>query len=157
MLPAKKSSTSAIPDFLKGYDLDEDDFLTGAAEFGISTLDEDDIANNAVEPDHPELQETMSGMQHQLDSIIEKIGDPESVKFDAERAYGDALNREIEIVRSKLKTVETLILPLLVNLIKGDALKKAYIHWPNRGPVIEAQIKKILAVTRSLEKEEEEE
>jgi hypothetical protein len=46
-----------------------------------------------------------------------------------------------------LKEVEGLILPLLYNLKKNP--DKEYIHWANRVPVIDKQIEKILAVTRS--------
>ena len=49
--------------------------------------------------------------------------------------------------KQKLSTVEKLILPLLVNLMKNP--DKDYIHWPNRVPLIEKQIDKILAITRS--------
>ena len=49
--------------------------------------------------------------------------------------------------KQKLATVEKLILPLLVNLMKNP--DKDYIHWPNRVPLIEKQIDKILAITRS--------
>ena len=49
--------------------------------------------------------------------------------------------------KQKLSTVEKLILPLLVNLMKNP--DKDYIHWPNRVPLIEKQIERILAITRS--------
>ena len=49
--------------------------------------------------------------------------------------------------KQNLATVEKLILPLLVNLMKNP--DKDYIHWPNRVPLIEKQIDKILAITRS--------
>jgi|Laugresbdmm110dd_1035094.scaffolds.fasta_scaffold00086_3 hypothetical protein len=50
-------------------------------------------------------------------------------------------------VKEKLASVEKLILPLLVNLMKNP--DKDYIHWPNRIPLIEKQIERILAITRS--------
>lgn len=52
-----------------------------------------------------------------------------------------------EAAKAKLLEVEKLIMPLLVNLLKNP--DKDYIHWPNRKPMIEKQIEKILAVTRS--------
>jgi hypothetical protein len=48
--------------------------------------------------------------------------------------------------KAKLKEVEGLILPLLLNLKKNP--EKAYIHWPNRAAVIDKQIEKITAITR---------
>jgi len=50
-------------------------------------------------------------------------------------------------VKDKLVAVEKLILPLLVNLIKNP--EKDTIKWPGRAPIIEKQIEKILAITRS--------
>lgn len=47
----------------------------------------------------------------------------------------------------KLKAVEDLILPLLHNLMKNP--DKPTIHWPNRHDIIQKQINKILAITRS--------
>lgn len=49
--------------------------------------------------------------------------------------------------KQKLLTLEKLIMPLLVNLMKNP--EKEYIHWPNRVPAIEKQIEKILAITRA--------
>jgi hypothetical protein len=49
--------------------------------------------------------------------------------------------------RKTLQTLEKLILPLLVNLIKNP--EKEYIHWPNRVPMIEKQIDRILEITRA--------
>ena len=50
-------------------------------------------------------------------------------------------------IKEKLSTVEKLILPLLVNLMRNP--EKDTIKWPGRAPIIEKQIEKILAVTRS--------
>jgi len=50
-------------------------------------------------------------------------------------------------IKQKLQTLEKLIMPLLVNLMKNP--DKEYIHWPNRVPLIEKQIEKILAITRA--------
>jgi hypothetical protein len=47
---------------------------------------------------------------------------------------------------NKLKTLEKLIIPLLRNLKSNP--DKAYIHWPNRAGVLDAQIAKILSMTR---------
>lgn len=49
-------------------------------------------------------------------------------------------------LKQKLQTVEKLILPLLVNLMKNP--EKEYIHWPNRVPLIEKQMERILSITR---------
>jgi hypothetical protein len=54
---------------------------------------------------------------------------------------------QVDETKNKLQQVEALILPLLKNLMKNP--DKDYIHWPNRAPVIQKQIDKITAITRS--------
>ena len=53
-------------------------------------------------------------------------------------------NLSVEM-KDKFKSLEKLIIPLLIKLAKSP---EAYIHWPNRAEVIEAQLKKIVAITR---------
>jgi len=53
----------------------------------------------------------------------------------------------IDVYKQKLKDVEKLIVPLLVNLMKNPEADT--IKWPGRGPIIEKQIEKILKITRS--------
>ena len=47
--------------------------------------------------------------------------------------------------KEKYAKLEKLIIPLLIKLAKSP---EAYIHWPNRAQVIEAQVKKIIEITR---------
>ena len=47
--------------------------------------------------------------------------------------------------KEKFAQLEKLIIPLLIKLAKSP---EAYIHWPNRAQVIEAQVKKIIEITR---------
>ena len=48
-------------------------------------------------------------------------------------------------IEERFKNIEKIILPFLYNLTKSD---EAYIHWPNRKPIINEQIQKILKLTR---------
>lgn len=48
--------------------------------------------------------------------------------------------------KSKMKKLESLILPLLKNLMKNP--EKDTIYWPNREEKIQKQIDQILAITR---------
>ncbi len=52
----------------------------------------------------------------------------------------------VEEYKTRLTQVEKIIMPFLTNLLKSQA--QPYIHWPNRGPIIEKQIQKILTLTR---------
>jgi len=53
----------------------------------------------------------------------------------------------VDEYKQKLQSVEKLIIPLLVNLMKNPDVDT--IKWPGRAPIIEKQIDKILAITRS--------
>ena len=59
----------------------------------------------------------------------------------------ETITKEIttEETKERFKEVEKIILPFLYNLSKSE---EPYIHWPNRGPIIKAQIDKILKLTR---------
>lgn len=66
---------------------------------------------------------------------------------EAQEAELEAKKLEFEEFKSnRLKALENLIIPLLKNLKSNP--DKAYIHWPNRSAVLDAQITKILALTR---------
>ena len=52
---------------------------------------------------------------------------------------------EIGDLRKRLKSVENIIIPLLVNLSKDP--DKPIIKWPNRKVVIDQQIEKIKSLT----------
>ena len=84
-----------------------------------------------------------------LDKIVAALGDPEKRKADVERRLQEAITNHQSSIDGKLRDVEKLILPLLINLIKPESLAKKYIYWPNRKEIIERQIKKIMAVTRA--------
>lgn len=110
--------------------LPEDDY-----DFGFSFADDEfSTTTAAAQPNNEELQ----ALQAKLDSLLTA----------QEQTVNSAVATAVEEkYKAKLKEVEGLILPLLLNLKKNS--DKAYIHWPNRTAVIDKQIEKITAVTRS--------
>ena len=52
----------------------------------------------------------------------------------------------VEEYKSRLVEVEKIILPFLTKLLKTS--DQPIIKWPNRKPILEAQIQKILNLTR---------
>ena len=58
---------------------------------------------------------------------------------------GEAMN---ETYKSQMKNLEKLILPLLYNLLKNPG--DEYIKWPNRTGIVQAQINKIVDITRAV-------
>ena len=53
--------------------------------------------------------------------------------------------KELEL-QNKIKVLESIIIPLLNNLIK--TADRAYIHWPNRKEKCEEMLEKVLTTTR---------
>ena len=101
--------------------------------------------------------EIISRLEGKLDRLTRLVGDTkdtvnaknetelEIAKKQMDDEYDlrkDNLGKE---QREKFKALEKLIIPLLIKLAKSP---EAYIHWPNRAEVIEAQLKKIVAITR---------
>ena len=67
----------------------------------------------------------------------------------SEEEYNSVINKTAETAddyKSRLAEVEKLIIPFLQKLY--STADKEYIYWPNRKPIIEGQINRILKLTR---------
>jgi hypothetical protein len=67
----------------------------------------------------------------------------------SEDEYNAVINQTAETAddyKDRLQEVEKLIIPFLQKLYA--TADKEYIYWPNRKPIIEGQINKILKLTR---------
>jgi hypothetical protein len=89
-------------------------------------------------------------MDYDINKIMAEYADDDfgftavdEVEYEAVIAEKDGTVQEY---KDRLKEVEKLIMPFLTNLLK--TADQPYIHWPNRKPVIEKQIQKILNLTR---------
>jgi hypothetical protein len=86
-----------------------------------------------------------------FDKLAKEYGDLDDFNFSAvsEAEYNSVINnttKTAEDYKARLAEVEKLVIPFLTKLHStGD---KEYIYWPNRKPVIEQQIEKILKLTR---------
>ena len=79
-----------------------------------------------------ELADNLQGTEGNIRAIIDEVDERKKVIADAYAAG--------------MKEVESLILPLLYNLLKNP--DKEYIKWTNRTEMVNKQIAKITAVTR---------
>ena len=61
-------------------------------------------------------------------------------------AKDQALTEKEQELQNKIKVLESIIIPLLNNLIK--TADKAYIHWPNRKEKCQEMLEKVLQTTR---------
>ena len=150
-------------DFLDGFDSGGDWGFTGVASKPSDQVVSDSKATAEVVKQTADgvgkavSSEIIGRLETKLDKILREVSDA-SVKIDAKNEV------ELEIAKSqmddeydlrkdnlgkiqddKFKKLEKLIIPLLIKLAKSP---EAYIHWPNRAEVIEAQLRKIAEITR---------
>ena len=124
-----------IPDYMRGFDIVDDWGITPVREIPKS---EPSIDPKLVDNSNLELSKVKSDVRDiksMMNEVMQIVADKESVS----KEIGD------EEVKTRFKDVEKLILPFLYNLMKSD---EPYIHWPNRTPIINAQIEKLLKITR---------
>ena len=108
-------------------------------DFGFSTVDEDEVKEFETQVKSRVAEETTNistGLEDKINELLKaREGDTGRVE-------------ELEKKRKEdLLKVEKIIMPLLKNLQKNP--DDVYIKWPNRKEVIDKQIKKIVAITRS--------
>jgi hypothetical protein len=120
-------------------------------DFGFTAVEsEESIVEKSVVNTAP-MVDGLSAVENKVSIILNKIDYLEEIikasagvnnNFDID-AYKALVEKD---VNDKLKKVEALIMPLFANLLKNP--DKDFIKWPNRKPIIEAQIAKLLAITR---------
>ena len=124
-----------IPDYLREYDLDQDWGFTPVSKAPESTpaVDTSVIETNNVEL--AKVKSDVGDIKSMMNEIMQIVAEKDKVT--------EVL--ESEDVTKRFKEAEKLLLPFLYNLMKSD---EPYIHWPNRTPIIKAQIEKFLQITR---------
>ena len=126
------------------------EYLDSAFDFGFSTTE--DETNPVAPPLQVTSQEISEPIIERIKSLEINLGEALIILERIENAgisldtdeYKALIEKD---VKDKLAAVEKLVLPLLVNLMKNP--EKDTIKWPGRAPIIEKQIEKILAITRS--------
>ena len=125
-----------IPDYMRGFDLDEDWGITPVskpAENSTPTIDPSVIVNSNLEI--AKVKDDVSSIKAMMNEVMQIVAEKETI------------TKEIsdETLNQRFKDIEKIVLPFLYNLSKSD---EPYIHWPNRKPIIKAQIEKVLKLTR---------
>ena len=125
-------------------------------DFGFTAVDDPDSNIDIEQPKPPSVNtdEILEPVLERLRNIEINVGEILNSMERLEQAGTPDLDTDeykalIEKdVREKLKKVESMVMPLLTNLLK-DADTKEYIKWPNRKAIIESFIEKFLAITRT--------
>lgn len=124
------------------------EYLDLTSDFGFTAVDESEVVrveqadagvSAAVVEAVASSAEGVGRLENKIDMLLDAIAG-QSREIEERKA-------EVEAdVRGKLTEVEKLVMPLLVKLLKSA--DKEYIKWENRGTAIQAQIDKLLAITR---------
>ena len=124
-----------IPDYMRGFDLDQD--------YGFTPVNEKPVEEKVVVGENKETTLEISRVKSDVQTIKSMMN--EIMQIVAEK---DTITKEVtdEQTKAKFKELEKVILPFLYNLAKSE---EDYIYWPNRAPIIKAQIDKVLKLTRS--------
>ena len=89
-------------------------------------------------------------MTYNINDILKEYGEDDFGFTTVDEAEYQAVIAEkdetVEEYKARLEQVEKIIMPFLTNLYKSAS--QPYIHWPNRGPILEKQMQKILTLTR---------
>ena len=101
--------------------------------------------------------EIINRLESKLDKLTRLVGDTKDTVVNKNETELEIAKKQMDDEydlrkdnlgkeqREKFKALEKLFIALLIKLAKSP---EAYIHWPNRAEVIEAQLKKIVAITR---------
>ena len=125
-----------IPDYMRGFDTTDD--------WGMTPVSSTPEAKPSVDP------KVVEDSKLEISKVKSDVGDIKSMMNEIMQivADKDTVTKTVtdEDTKKRFSDIEKIILPFLYNLQKSD---EPYIHWPNRGPIIKAQIEKILKLTRN--------
>tara|TARA_A100001037_G_scaffold213368_1_gene191235 strand:- start:6 stop:413 length:408 start_codon:yes stop_codon:yes gene_type:complete len=121
------------------------------ADFGFSAIDE--ATYKAQQKDNEETPPSLdeNDIKRAMLELLKPLEDKLDTLQSKKRAEDDdnvqlAIAQSREAASGKLKQLEEIIMPLLVNLSKTS--DKEYIYWPDREKVIKEQMQKVLSITR---------
>ena len=121
-----------IPDFMREFDTDVDYGFTPVSK---KPAEETTTSNNVDNLEIAKIKSDVSSIKSSMNEIMQIVAEKDSV------------NKEIQDAdtNKRFKEIEKIMLPFLYNLSKSN---EPYIHWPNRSPIIKAQIDKLMKLTR---------
>ena len=147
-------------DFLDGFDADGDWGFTSVNEKPSeeqSKQTETVVKQTADSTAKAVSSDIVNRLDSKLDKVLSLINSTKSAVNEKNQTELDIAKKQMDDeydlrkdnlgkdMKEKFTQLEKLIIPLLIKLAKSP---EAYIHWPNRAQVIEAQVKKIIAITR---------
>lgn len=126
-----------IPDYMRDFDMDQDYGFTPVSSKpktdSTPAVDPKLVENSNIEIS--KVKSDVSSIKSMMNEIMQIVAEKETISKEVQDKN----------ISDRFKEIEKVILPFLYNLSKSD---EPYIHWPNRGPIIKAQIEKVLKLTR---------
>ena len=118
-----------------------EEYLDSNFDFGFTAADEDEL-NSLIKIDDATTPDEIKEMQDKLDLILQMNSTCEGA--------GAVKQQYDELLQAKMKEIERVTLPLLVNLKKNK--EKDYLYWPGgqRQTQCDLQVQKLLTITRSV-------
>ena len=147
-------------DFLEGFDMDGDWGFTSVKEKPSeeqSKQTETVVKQTAEGTAKAVSSDIVNRLESKLDKVLSAINSTKTAVNEKNQTELDIAKKQMDDeydlrkdnlgkeMKDKFSKLEKLIIPLLIKLAKSP---EAYIHWPNRAQVIEAQVKKIIEITR---------
>jgi len=147
-------------DFLDGFEGDGDWGFTSVKEKPSdeqSKQTETVVKQTADSTAKAVSSDIVNRLDNKLDKVLSMINSTKTAVNEKNQTELDVAKKQMDDEydlrkdnlgkeqKEKYTQLEKLIIPLLIKLAKSP---EAYIHWPNRAQVIEAQVKKIIAITR---------
>ena len=120
-----------IPDFMREFDTDVDYGFTPVSKKPAEDTKEPAVDNLEI----AKIKSDVSDIKSSMNEIMQIVAEKDSITKEVENAA----------TQKRFKEIEKIMLPFLYNLSKSN---EPYIHWPNRSPIIKAQIDKLMKLTR---------
>lgn len=134
-------TTKVPPEYAIGFDFGFTAVDDPSAELPVQAVE------TRVEKIPEEVLGTLTDIVNSLSRIESRIaGNVNSLTRIEDQLAKPKSDEPVDVLQSRLADVEKLMMPLLVNL--GKDPEKEYILWPNRTEQIDAQIEKLLKLTR---------
>ena len=127
-----------LPDFMREFDTSVDFGFTPVSSKPAESKSTPAVDTKALEGTNIELAKVksdVSSIKSMMNEVMQIVAEKATVTKELQDAD----------VKARFKEIEKVVLPFLYNLSKSN---EPYIHWPNRGPIIKAQMDKLLKLTR---------
>lgn len=128
-------------------------------DFGFSAVDEDTYKRKVIEEekvaegDKPPVvqKDDLSALEKRLERKLDSLKNMEKkidqvlkMALDGEEIVEERKNYADSLANEKVKAMADIVMPLLSSLYRTQ--NQAYIHWPNRGRIVEEQMNKVKSI-----------